>query len=161
MKKRSEAEISTTWKLEDMVPDNETWEKQLKEASGELEKYGEFKGKLAESAENLYQCLKFDDEFSLKAERLYVYARMRSDEDYETEILPKGHHYVPAELNELVFFIRNQKAIPFAKAAKNTAETDWNTVRLLGYSGCSYEMYADTGTSPPPEDSLTVSVIEK
>ena len=31
MKKRSEAEISTTWKLEDMVPDNETWEKQLKE----------------------------------------------------------------------------------------------------------------------------------
>ena len=30
MKKRSEAEISTTWKLEDMVPDNETWEKQLK-----------------------------------------------------------------------------------------------------------------------------------
>ena len=40
MKKRSEAEISTTWKLEDMVPDNETWEKQLKEASGELEKYG-------------------------------------------------------------------------------------------------------------------------
>ena len=55
MRKRSEAEISTTWKLEDMVPDNETWEKQLKEASGELEKYGEFKGKLAESAENLYQ----------------------------------------------------------------------------------------------------------
>ena len=31
MKKRSEVEISTTWKLEDMVPDNETWEKQLKE----------------------------------------------------------------------------------------------------------------------------------
>ena len=50
-----------------MVPDNETWEKQLKEASGELEKYGEFKGKLAESAENLYKCLKFDDEFSLKS----------------------------------------------------------------------------------------------
>ena len=86
MKKRSEVEISTTWKLEDMVPDNETWEKQLKEASGELEKYGEFKGKLAESAENLYQCLKFDDEFSLKAERLYVYARMRSDEDTANDL---------------------------------------------------------------------------
>ena len=86
MKKRSEAEISTTWKLEDMVPDNETWEKQLKEASGELEKYGEFKGKLAESAENLYQCLKFDDEFSLRAERLYVYARMRSDEDTANDL---------------------------------------------------------------------------
>ena len=67
MKKRGEAEISTTWRLEDMVPNNETWEKQLKEASDQLETYGEFKGKLAEKAENLYQCLKFDDEFSLKA----------------------------------------------------------------------------------------------
>lgn len=106
--------------------------------------------------------------YKQNAKGRYVYlpeemmlVRMRSDEDYETEILPKGHHYVPAELNELVFFIRNQKAIPFAKAARNTAETDWNTVRLLGYSGCSYEMYADNGTSPNPEDSLTVSVIEK
>lgn len=106
--------------------------------------------------------------YKQNAKGRYVYlpeemmlVRMRSDEDYETEILPKGHHYVPAELNELVFFIRNQKAIPFAKTAKNTAETDWNTVRLLGYSGCSYEMYADNGTSPNPEDSLTVSVIEK
>lgn len=106
--------------------------------------------------------------YKQNAKGRYVYlpeemmlVRMRSDEDYETEILPKGHHYVPAELNELVFFIRNQKAIPFAKAAKNTAETDWNTVRLLGYSGCSYKMYADNGTSPNPEDSLTVSVIEK
>ena len=106
--------------------------------------------------------------YKQNAKGRYVYlpeemmlVRMRSDEDYETEILPKGHHYVPAELNELVCFIRNQKAIPFAKAAKNTAETDWNTVRLLGYSGCSYEMYADNGTSPNPEDSLTVSVIEK
>ena len=106
--------------------------------------------------------------YKQNAKGRYVYlpeemmlVRMRSDEDYETEILPKGHHYVPAELNELVFFIRNQKAIPFAKAAKNTAETDWNTVRLLGYSGCSYEMYADNGTSRNPEDSLTVSVIEK
>ena len=106
--------------------------------------------------------------YKQNAKGRYVYlpeemmlVRMRSDEDYETEILPKGHHYVPAELNELVFFIRNQQVIPFAKAAKNTAETDWNTVRLLGYSGCSYEMYADNGTSPNPEDSLTVSVIEK
>ena len=106
--------------------------------------------------------------YKQNAKGRYVYlpeemmlVRMRSDEDYETEILPKGHHYVPAELNELVFFIRNQKVIPFAKAAKNTAETDWNTVRLLGYYGCSYEMYADNGTSPNPEDSLTVSVIEK
>lgn len=104
--------------------------------------------------------------YKQNAKGRYVYlpeemmlVRMRSDEEYETEILPQGHHYIPAALNELVFFIRSQKAIPFAKAAKNTAETDWNSVRLLGYSGCSYEMYADNGTSPNPEDSLNISVI--
>ena len=30
MKKRGEAEISTTWRLEDMVPDNETLGKTVK-----------------------------------------------------------------------------------------------------------------------------------
>ena len=40
MKKRSEVEISTTWKLEDMVPDNETWEKQLKKRLVSLKNTG-------------------------------------------------------------------------------------------------------------------------
>lgn len=39
--------------------------------------------------------------------------RMRSVDDYETEILEKGHHYINAEINELAFFIRKGKAIKF------------------------------------------------
>ena len=81
MKKRSEADSKYTWKLEDMVADRETWEQLYKEAVKEAERYEEFKGKLAESADVLYEALKFDDTFSEKIERLYVYARMRSDED--------------------------------------------------------------------------------
>ncbi|MDR3759225.1 MULTISPECIES: oligoendopeptidase F [Enterocloster] len=81
MKKRSEADISYTWKLEDMMPDNQTWEALFEKTAAQVKRYGDFKDTLAESAETLYRCLKFDDEISLDIERLYVYARMRSDED--------------------------------------------------------------------------------
>lgn len=81
MKKRSEADINYTWKLEDMMPDNRTWEALFEKTAAQVKRYGDFKGTLAESAETLYRCLKFDDEISLDIERLYVYARMRSDED--------------------------------------------------------------------------------
>ena len=81
MKKRSEADISYTWKLEDMMPDNQTWEALFEKTAAQVKRYGDFKDTLAESAERLYRCLKFDDEISLDIERLYVYARMRSDED--------------------------------------------------------------------------------
>lgn len=104
--------------------------------------------------------------YKQNAQGRYVYlpeemmlVRMHSSKDYTTEILPKGHHYVSVGLDELVFFIRNQKAIPFAESAKNTAKTDYNTIQLLGYEGSSYELYTDNGTSPNPEDSLTIKTL--
>ena len=104
--------------------------------------------------------------YKQNAQGRYVYlpeemmlVRMHSSKDYTTEILPKGHHYVSVRLDELVFFIRNQKAIPFAESAEKTAKTDYNTIQLLGYEGSSYELYADNGTSPNPEDSLTIKTL--
>ncbi len=81
MKKRSEVDEQYTWKLEDMIPSDEAWEKLFQEAGREIQKYGAFKGRLGDSAQTLYEALKFDDETSLNIERLYVYARMRSDQD--------------------------------------------------------------------------------
>ena len=81
MKKRSEADVKDTWKLEDMVAEDGLWEQMFKEASGEINEYASYKGRLADSADTLYACLSFDDRLSQKIERLYVYARMRSDED--------------------------------------------------------------------------------
>ena len=104
--------------------------------------------------------------YKQNAQGRYVYlpeemmlVRMKSYDNYETEILPKGHHYVPVALDELVFFIRNQKAIPFAEPAESTAKTDLSTLRLLGYADTSYELYTDNGVSPDPEDSLSVSTL--
>ena len=81
MKKRSEADMNHTWKLEDMMPDNQTWKALFEKTAARVKQYGEFRGTLAGSADALYRCLKFDDGISLDIERLYVYARMRADED--------------------------------------------------------------------------------
>lgn len=104
--------------------------------------------------------------YKQNAEGRYVYlpeemmlVRMHSADSYETEVLPKGHHYVEVALDELVFFIRNQKVIPFVDTAENTAKTDLDTLRLLGYPGCKYILYTDNGISPNPEDSLKITTL--
>lgn len=71
--------------------------------------------------------------------------RMRSLTDYETEVLAAGHHYVKAELSELVFFIRKDKAIPLGAVAMNTEKLDASTLKLLGYDGAEYDLYEDDG----------------
>ena len=81
IKKRDEIPAEATWKLEDMVENREAWEKLYEEAVGETDRYQEFKGTLGRSGDRLFEGLSFDDSISQKIERLYVYARMRSDED--------------------------------------------------------------------------------
>ena len=83
--------------------------------------------------------------------------RMRAYNDYETEILPKGHHYIPAKLEELIFFIRHGKAVPFGNPAANTQQINKDDIRLLGYSGASYTLYSDDGISSDTDKTLSIT----
>ena len=60
--------------------------------------------------------------------------RMRKHDDFDTEVLDKGHHYVRAELNELVFFVRKDKAIKFCEPSKkkNSQHEDSDTRIAFG-----------------------------
>ena len=87
--------------------------------------------------------------------------RMRSLTDFETEVMAAGHHYVKAELHELVFFIRKGKAIPLGAAAGNTAELDVSSLKLLGYDRASYELYEDDGYTVTYDLDEHVRVMEK
>lgn len=104
--------------------------------------------------------------YKQNAQGRYVYlpeemmlVRMKSYDDYTTEILSKGHHYVDVALNELVFFVRNNKAIPFNKTAENTSKIDLKSIKLVGYENSSYTMYSDNGYSPNIKDSLAIITI--
>lgn len=104
--------------------------------------------------------------YKQNAEGRYVYlpeemmlVRMRTFDDHETEILPKGHHYVTAALNELIFFIRKGKAVPFGRPAASTDKIDLDALKLIGYSGAEYKMLSDDGITPYPGCSPEMSVV--
>ncbi|MBB2479777.1 oligoendopeptidase F [Bacillus sp. APMAM] len=70
-----------TWRLEDIFPTDEAWEQEyqkVKELTGDAPKY---KGKLGESANDLYEALKFQDNVFERLSKLYTYAHMRYDQD--------------------------------------------------------------------------------
>ena len=79
--KRKEAALETTWKLEDILESDEAWEELFVQAKEDVKQYQTYKGRLSGSADTLYRCLQADETISLKIEKLYVYARMRSDQD--------------------------------------------------------------------------------
>jgi oligoendopeptidase F len=79
--KRKEIPEKYKWKLEKMYKNDDLWEKDrtyIKEKVKEVTKY---RGKLGDSSHNLLEALKLQDEISLKLENVFVYARMRKDED--------------------------------------------------------------------------------
>jgi oligoendopeptidase F len=79
--KREEIDPKYKWKLEDIYADNDQWERdfnKVKQLSGEIVK---FKGTLSHSAKQLFLCLKFAEKLQSLNDKVFVYARMRRDED--------------------------------------------------------------------------------
>ncbi|MEK5522363.1 oligoendopeptidase F [Heyndrickxia sporothermodurans] len=78
---RNEVAEELTWRLEDIFASDDLWAKEYKDVKTLLPKADQFKGKLGESADQLYEALKFQDEVSERLGKLYTYAHMRNDQD--------------------------------------------------------------------------------
>jgi len=78
---RREVPEDRTWKLEDIFATDDSWEEELSKLKKDIPEITSFKGKLAESAETLYQVLKLQDDLSERLGKLYTYAHMRYDQD--------------------------------------------------------------------------------
>ena len=79
--KRSEISNEFKWKLEKMYENDEKWYSDFEMIRKMLKDIKQYTGKLGDSSQNLYQALKLRDEVSQKMENVFVYARMRKDED--------------------------------------------------------------------------------
>lgn len=79
--KRNEVPEEDKWRLEDIFPTDEDWENAFKEVKEMIPKLNEFKGKLGDSSEVLYNAFELRDEIGKKLGKLYTYAHMRYDED--------------------------------------------------------------------------------
>ncbi|MDD2510325.1 MAG: oligoendopeptidase F [Syntrophomonas sp.] len=80
-KKREEISPEYQWKLEDIYADENRWEEEYKELEEQIPALEKYKGVLGSSSAQLVQVLNFSHDLERKAEKLYVYARMRRDED--------------------------------------------------------------------------------
>ncbi len=77
---RDEIDRRYKWKLEDIYSDDELWEKDFADIKDQLNELEKYEGKI-NSPQNLLKVLRLKDEIGQKVDRLFVYARMRRDED--------------------------------------------------------------------------------
>ena len=81
IRKRSEIETKNKWDIEAMYENDEVWEADYRQAEEMATDFTSFAGHLAESEKTLLRAFKARDEMWQKVEKVYVYARMKKDED--------------------------------------------------------------------------------
>jgi oligoendopeptidase F len=105
--KRSEVEKEHTWNLEDIYPDSKAWESDFRKVKDSLGKVTGYQGKLNEP-HAIKECFETEDEISVLAERLYVYANMKHHEDTAEpayQALSEKAKKLSVEVNEATSFI--------------------------------------------------------
>ncbi|HEY6625364.1 MAG TPA: oligoendopeptidase F [Ignavibacteriaceae bacterium] len=69
------------WNLADIFKSDEDWETEFKSVSERVSGYQKFEGKLADNAEFLLACFKFDEDINIKLDQLHLYAMLSKDSD--------------------------------------------------------------------------------
>ena len=82
LKTRDQIDSKYKWNIEAMIPDESVISGELETIKKEAEAYGEdFAGRLTESADTLRAAFQKRDDIWRRLEKIYVYARMRRDEN--------------------------------------------------------------------------------
>lgn len=78
---RSEIEESYKWELKDLYESDEAWEAACEELLAKIPAFAEYKGRLGNSAKELYEFLKLQDEAECLCIRLSCYASQKMHQD--------------------------------------------------------------------------------
>ncbi len=81
LRRRADIEDKYKWNIAAMYEDDEAWEQDFQEAERMAGEFSAFSGRLGESGAVLLDALNARDAVWQKAEKVYVYARMKCDED--------------------------------------------------------------------------------
>jgi oligoendopeptidase F len=106
---RSRVKPEDCWDLASLFSDDAAWEIAFTEWSGQIPGYAPFRGRLAESAATLGECLRFDADFDRKAERIGTYAFLKTAQDQADSVYQrmKGRYqHVATQAAEAASFIR-------------------------------------------------------
>jgi oligoendopeptidase F len=119
MKKREQISDKYKWNIEAMYPDEGRWERDYAKVLKLSDAYVSYSGHLGDSAGVLLAALKDQDKIWLLAEKVYVYARMRRDEDnslavYQT-MADRSQQLLAKAAASLSFFTPEFLAVPAKK----------------------------------------------
>ena len=78
---REEVPEHLTWDLTTIFESDAAWEAELKDVEKLSEQASQYKGKVADSAESLYNVLQFTDALMERLHKLYVYSHLKHDQD--------------------------------------------------------------------------------
>ncbi|MCL6560575.1 MAG: oligoendopeptidase F, partial [Firmicutes bacterium] len=78
---RQEIPEQYKWRLEDIYASDELWEQDFQLVQKMLPEAGAYRGRLGESARVLLEALQMEERLQELNEKVFVYARMRRDED--------------------------------------------------------------------------------
>ena len=78
IRKRNEVPKEASWATEDIFQTPGEWEQAMEALKQELGQYETYRGHLADGAEKLYGCLRFDEHVSMELDRLYSYAHLNA-----------------------------------------------------------------------------------
>ena len=116
---RSKVKDADTWDLSSLYPDDTAWEKAFKRFEKQIPKYAEFRGTLGKSAAALAAALDFDTKFERLAERIGVYAFLRTSEnvgDSATQEMMGRYRAAASQAAQEASYMRPEiLAIPRAK----------------------------------------------
>lgn len=85
LKTRDQIDAEFKWDIESMFANNDDWNKAYSEALAMAEDYKKYEGRLSEGPETLLSALTDKDRIWLLAEKVYVFARMKRDEDNKVD----------------------------------------------------------------------------
>ena len=78
---RTEISDKYKWNLIDIFRNDEDWENVFKSMSDKISGYKKFEATLADRADNLLACFKFDEEINITLDQLHLYAMLSKDSD--------------------------------------------------------------------------------
>ncbi|NLD20377.1 MAG: oligoendopeptidase F [Clostridiales bacterium] len=109
LKTREQTDKKYKWNIEAMMPDESVIDKDLEQLKKEALEYGQkYCGHLASSSSALLEALQEKDSIWRKLEKIYVYARMRRDEDNALDkyqgMSDKCHSVIAAVSAAMAFF---------------------------------------------------------
>lgn len=106
--KRADVDKRFTWATEDLFASDELWKAELEDCKALKERALSYKGRLAQSADTLYEYLRFNDKASIRIERLANYAMRKADED-------TGNNFYQGMRGKLMaFLVELESAVAFA-----------------------------------------------